>query len=159
MTEYGTRIERLQRQPIISIRGKVSHEGAVEFFDRGFARLFEHLNARGGRLAGAPLSCTHANTEAGMDIEIALPLESPVEGDGDIVAGEVPDVEAAVGTHVGSYGELGASYSALMTYARQQGRQPTGVGYEFYVDDPREVPAEERRTVIALPLLEAPLAG
>lgn len=157
MTEQGTRIERLQRQPIISIRGKVSHEGAVEFFDKGFARLFQHLEARGGRVAGPPLSCTHENTEAGMDIEIAVPVEEPVEGAGDIVAGMVPDVEAAIGTHVGSYAELGVSYSALTTFARQHGRQPTGVGYEFYVDDPREVPVEERRTVIALPLAdEAP---
>jgi len=44
--------------------------------------------------------------------------------------------------------------TALLDFARRVGREATGAGYEFYVDYPRQVAVESRRTRIALPLRE-----
>lgn len=147
-------IERLEPQFIVSIRGRPAHEEVANFFDRSYSALFAHVARHGGQLAGPALSCTHARDETHMDVEVALPLRAPIEGHGEIVAGEIAPVEAAVTEHVGSYATLGETYGALLDYAHSQGREAAGMGYEFYLDNPSEVPVERRRTRIALPLRE-----
>ena len=147
-------IERLEQQPIVSIRGRPSHDEAPNFFDRSYSALFAYVAEHEGQLAGPALSCTHATDESGIDVEVALPLRAPIPGSGEIAAGEIPHVEAAVTDHVGSYTTLGETYAALRAYVAAQGREAVGTGYEFYVDDPREVPVQRRRTRIALPLRE-----
>lgn len=154
MQDQRFAIERLERQPIVSIRGRPSHDETPNFFDRSYSALFAYVALHEGQLAGPALSCTYERDENGMDVEVALPLREPIPASDTIAAGEIPQVEAAVADHVGSYRTLGDTYAALLDYVRAQGREPVGTGYEFYVDDPGEVPVERRRTRIALPLRE-----
>ena len=48
-------------------------------------------------------------------------------------------------------GGLGA-YNALAAWVEAEGHTPTGVAYEFYLNDPGEVAPEEIQTEIAFPL-------
>ena len=152
MPDQRFAIERLEQQPIVSIRGQPSLAEAPDFFDRSYSALFAYVAQQGGQLAGPALSCTHGKEADVIDVEVALPLREPIPASDKIIAGEVPDVEAAVTDHVGSYNTLGETYAALHAYVYEQGREPIGIGYEFYVDNPSEVPVDRRRTRIALPL-------
>lgn len=154
MSDEGFTIERLERQPILSIRGRPTLADAPGFFDRSYAALYAYVAEKGGQVAGPALSCTHERTRDSIDVEVAVPVREPVPGSGMIAAGEIPAVEAAVTDHIGSYTRLGETYSALVDYARRQGREPAGPGYEFYIDDPSRTPADRRRTRVALPLKE-----
>lgn len=154
MSEQRFTIERLDRQPIVSIRSRIPIAEVSSFFDRSYQALYAHVAANGGEVAGPALSCTHAMGEGSFDIEVAVPLREPIPGSDAISAGEVAPFEAAVTFHVGSYTTLGETYAALSEFVRQQGREAIGIGYEFYVDDPSKVPVERRRTRVALPLKE-----
>lgn len=150
----GPVIRRLRRQPILYLRGEVAWAEAPAFFDRAFPALFRHLEATGGALDGPPLSCTRVRTADGMEVEVGVPLRDPVEGDGEVLAGEIPPVEVATTFHVGSYAGLSESYGALAEFVEGAGRRATGVAYEFYVDEPGQVPTDRLRTRIALVLAE-----
>jgi len=154
VTDPQFSVERLDHQPIVSIRGVVSHSDAPAFFDRSFSTLFADVAERRGRIVGPAFSCTHAKTEDGMDVEVALPLETPIPDSGEIVASEGPPIEVATTHHVGSYSKLPETCQALVEFAQGNGREVLGTGYEFYIDDPSEVAVESHRTRIALPLRE-----
>ncbi len=57
-------------------------------------------------------------------------------------------------THVGPYEALGLAYHALLAWVQEHGHEPLGPVWEFYVNDPADVPAEELVTEVALPLKE-----
>jgi DNA-binding transcriptional MerR regulator len=58
-------------------------------------------------------------------------------------------------THTGPYETLGLAHHALHAWVQERGHEPLGPVWEFYGNDPAEVPAQELRTEVALPLRTA----
>ena len=56
--------------------------------------------------------------------------------------GNDPGGAKAKTMHVGPYQEMAAAYEALTQFIKDQGREPSGVAYEYYLDPP-EVPDGE----------------
>ncbi|MEM9695575.1 MAG: GyrI-like domain-containing protein [Myxococcota bacterium] len=79
-------------------------------------------------------------------------MESPnSDGEGEITAGETAGGDVLTVTHKGPYDTVGQSWMAVYKRAGELGREP-GSGWEIYVDDPGDTPAEQLRTQIHLPL-------
>ena len=55
---------------------------------------------------------------------------------------------------MGPYEALGLAYHALLAWVQEHGHEPLGPVWEFYANDPADVPAEELVTEVALPLKE-----
>jgi effector-binding domain-containing protein len=47
---------------------------------------------------------------------------------------------------------LGAAYEALQQWTTANGYMPSGVAYEFYLNDPQSTPAAELQTQVMFPL-------
>ena len=81
-------------------------------------------------------------------------MAKPFAGEGDIRASEVPGGKLGVALHTGRYSEIAPAYDALTEFVREQGYEPTGVSYEFYLNDPEETPQEKLQTQIIFPVKE-----
>jgi effector-binding domain-containing protein len=87
-----------------------------------------------------------------LDVEIGFPVTKPLAGKDDIQASEVPGGKLGYALHTGRYGDIAPAYDALTQFVKEQGYEPTGVSYEFYLNDPEETPQEKLQTQIVFPL-------
>jgi hypothetical protein len=54
--------------------------------------------------------------------------------------------------HVGPYDAVGPTYAGLFRYAEEHGLECCGAAHEFYLNDPRRVPAAKLKTLVRLPV-------
>jgi effector-binding domain-containing protein len=87
-----------------------------------------------------------------LDIEIGFTFAQELGGEGEVLAGELPGGKAAGCLHVGPYDQVGAAYQALQKWMEANGHTPSGVAYEFYLNDPQSTPAAELQTQVVFPL-------
>lgn len=78
-------------------------------------------------------------------------VHEAVVGEGEVTPGETCGGDVLTVTHTGPYDTVGRTWMAVYEHAAQLGRTP-GPGWEIYVDDPGDTPAEQLRTEIYLPL-------
>jgi effector-binding domain-containing protein len=122
-------LESREAQPYMGIRLRA--KGEAEFrdaVDAGFPELFGWLGRNNLTPAGAPLIRYYELDAAGFptDFEIGAPVAHPVDGDGRIVATELPAGEYAVLVHVGPYThdevpDLRAARERLLAWADGEG--------------------------------------
>jgi effector-binding domain-containing protein len=65
-------------------------------------------------------------------VEVGVLLEAPFDGDGRVVASELPAGPAATTVHRGSYAELGEAHEAVIAWCTAQDLERTGVRWEIY---------------------------
>src|SRR5690348_8934783 len=56
-----------------------------------------------------------------VDMAVGFPVSGPVEGDGQVVAGELPGGRVAIAAHVGPYTQLGGAYRAIEAWIAEHG--------------------------------------
>jgi effector-binding domain-containing protein len=74
-------------------------------------------------------------------VEVGVLLEVPFEGDGRVVASELPAGQAATTMHRGPYERVGDAHDAVIGWCAAEGLERTGVRWEIYGhgDEPPEV--------------------
>jgi effector-binding domain-containing protein len=122
-------LESRGTQPYLGIRMQASGEaGFRSAVDAGFPELFGWLGHRGVVPGGAPMIRYYELDAAGFptDFELAVPVAQPPDGDGRVVASELPPGEYAVLVHVGPYThdsvpDLRAARERLLAWADEEG--------------------------------------
>jgi effector-binding domain-containing protein len=87
-----------------------------------------------------------------LDLEIGFPFVQKLGGEGEVIEGEIPGGTAAECLHVGPYDQVSAAYDALQKWMEANSYTPSGVAYEFYLNDPQITPAAELQTQVVFPL-------
>ena len=82
---------------------------------------------------------------ADLDVEIGFGVAAPLPGQGEIAAGWLPEGDVASLLYVGPYDGMAPAYEALGDFMQQKGRQPTGVAYEYYLNDPSKTARSRAR--------------
>ena len=59
---------------------------------------------------------------------------------------------AITATHKGPYKDIEATYIALMGYMAENKLESTGVYYDYYLNDPANVPESELLTQVVFPV-------
>jgi effector-binding domain-containing protein len=137
-------------QPYVGVTGRVTMTTIAEIADR-LPEVFGFLAERGVEPADAPFFRYHViDMERELEIEVGVPTSGPVEGAGDVRAGELPAGRYATVTHVGHPDELIDVTGDLLAWARREGLafdrsdSPRGEVWacrlEIYRTDPREEP-------------------
>jgi effector-binding domain-containing protein len=125
-----------------------SLSGAV---DEGFPELFGWLGGQGIAPAGPPfIRYRVIDMAADLQIELGVPVATPVTGSGRIQPGTLPAGKYAVLRHTGPYDGLIASNAALQNWAHERGIEfdawDTAEGSawrsraEHYLTDPSQEP-------------------
>jgi effector-binding domain-containing protein len=141
-----------EEQPVLVIRTTTSVDTLPQELGRAYGLILGYLGEAGAQPADAPFTTYYNMDMQNLDVEIGFPVSSQIPGRGEIAAGTIPAGRKAVGMHQGPYQELARTYEAMETWMNENGHQPTGVVYEFYLNSPMEVPESDLLTRMMFPL-------
>lgn len=147
-------LETLHRQPTLTVRTRTSVAEISNALGTAFKAVWEYARAHDVQPAGPPFALYHNMDMQDLDLEAGYPVSRSVRGSAIVIAGELPECEAATCLHIGSYESIGQSYEVLMNWMKERSLESWGLVYEFYLNDPRNTPPDQLRTRIVFPLLE-----
>lgn len=147
-------IKKVTPRPYVGIRRVVKHTGIGPACAEILPRLADWLAAKGVEPEGLPLIVYHSVDQATGDFDVtpALFVPVPVNGEGEIVAGETAAGEALCALHVGPYATLGETWGQVFARAAELGRPVTKSSWERYLNTPADAPPEALRTEIFVPI-------
>jgi effector-binding domain-containing protein len=139
-------------QPVLSIRTRTPVGSLKMVLGNAYEAIMRYLIELRMEPAGPPFTAYFNMDMNDLDVEIGFPVPVSLPGKGDIQASEVPEGKAATCLYTGPYSDIGQGYEALTAWINEHGYQPTGVAYEFYLNDPNITPPPELMTQIVFPL-------
>ena len=149
---YHCEIKDVSAQPALSIRARCAVQELPQLLGVSFGAIAQHLGGVGENPAGAPFVVYYNMDMQNLDVEIGFPVSRSLSGQGNIQASQIFGGKFATCLFVGPYSEVGPAYDALTKFVADKGFQPTGVAYEFYLNDPQTVQPSELQTQIYFPL-------
>jgi effector-binding domain-containing protein len=119
-------------------------------FPAVYQQVAEEVATSGGQVRGPAYACYFGMPTDVVDVEIGFGIDRELPLDGMTVTAW-PSTRAVVGTHVGPYDGLAASYDEIGAWLSRQSLDLTDYMWEFY-DSPPEVDPAETVTRIVFPL-------
>ncbi len=89
-----------------------------------------------------------------LDVEAGFPVSNVLPDKGEIKCIAIPGGKYISTVHSGAYDTVGPAYDALTEWAKQNNYEPTGVAYEYYLNDPNAGSNIVAETEIRFPLRE-----
>lgn len=147
-------VRDLPRRLCAYIPVRVPREEIQAVMGPGIQELVGELRAQGVATAG-PWFTHHPRLDpAYFDLEISVPVASPVRPNGRVLMGEWPAMRAAVAVYPGAYEGLGAAWGELKAWMAGQAVTPGPGGlWECYLVGPESGPdASAWRTQLVQPV-------
>ena len=115
---HEPQIQERAAQPYVGIPSTVTMDTISTAVDGGFPELFGWLASQGIAPGGPPfIRYLVIDMDGDLQIELGVPVSTPVTGSGRIQPGVLPAGSYAVLRHAGSYDGLVASNGALQEWA------------------------------------------
>ncbi len=169
MTEQIT-IETLPAQPVFEVTAEPKLFQIPSVLASGFAEAAAAIEEAGAERTGMPYaryleidwgSLQNGALKQFIDIffkrqkmQIGLKLASSNGANGVAFGTEIPAGRYVKTIHQGPYHKVGETYSRIVAWASDQGVTLANNSIEHYVDDPTEVPKNEVRTEVFVPVSE-----
>jgi effector-binding domain-containing protein len=141
------KILELEAQPYVAIKASVTMNDIAAVIPSLIPQMFAWLGARGVPPAGAPFTrFTVIDMERQLEIEVGIPVATPVPGDGRVHADVLPAGRYATLTHTGHPHGLMDAHAALQRWAADKGLRwqvsgnTWGSRLEVYLTNPEEEP-------------------
>ena len=150
--EYSCEMKEQVSQPTLTIRTRTAVQDLPQVMGESYGAIAQYLAGLGEQPVGPPFAAYYNTDMQDMDVEIGFAVAKRLAGSEDIQAAEMPTGKMASCIFTGPYVEMAPAYEALATWVEKNGYEPTGIAYEFYLNDPGEVPPEELMTQIVFPL-------
>lgn len=150
--DFHCEIKEQAAQLTVSIRTRTPIDGLPQLLGESYGKIAGYLAESGEVPAGAPFAAFYNMDMQDLDVEIGFPVAKVMKGKDDIQTNEVPGGKLGYALHTGRYGDIAPAYEALTEFVKEQGFEPSGVAYEFYLNDPGETPQEKLKTQIVFPL-------
>ncbi len=121
----------------------------------GIQEVMQTLAAQGIPPAGAWFTHHPRLDPQAFDLEISVPVATPVQAQGRVLMGEWPAMRAAVAVYPGAYEGLGAAWGEFKAWMAQAALTPGPGGlWECYLVGPESGPdASGWRTQLVQPVL------
>jgi effector-binding domain-containing protein len=150
---YPCNVRELQAQPVLSIRGRTSAATLSATIGEYLKEVGRYVNGAGGKVAGPVFTRYHKRAGDDIELEAGVPVDKALPGDQRVHAGELPGGLAVATIHLGPYDQLPAASEALASWVTQNGREPAGPPWEFYLNDPSVTAPAEWKTEVLQPLM------
>ncbi len=139
-------------QPMLAIRTRSAVQNLSAVLGQAYDAVMQQASQQGAQPAGAPFVAYYNMDMQDLDIAAGFPFAQKLAGQGKVQAGEIPGGPAATCLHVGPYDQVGGAYEALQKWLQANGRETTGIAYEFYLNDPQVTPPAQLQTQVVFPL-------
>lgn len=146
--QYQFILEEKDVQPTISIRTRTAVENLPQVLGKAYEAIMNHLLEIGVQPSGPPYVGYFNMDMQDLDIECGFPVAQRVTGNNEIKPSEIPAGRQVSCLYTGPYSQIASAYDAMMEWIPANGHAPTGVCYEFYLNDPAETPENELLTKI-----------
>jgi effector-binding domain-containing protein len=150
--EYEFKLLDLPAQPVLVIRSVLPVEKLPEFFDMAFGGIIAYLNELGQAPAGMPFGAYYNLDMSALDVEAGFQVAHKLPDKGDIKCLEIPAGKFVSTIHHGAYDTVEPAYNALTEWAKVNHYDPSGVAYEYYLNDPSANPSIVAETEIRFPV-------
>lgn len=150
--KYECKIIEEHEQPVLTVRTITAVENLPAFFGDAYGKIISYLAELGEAPAGMPFAAYYNMDMKALDVEAGFPVAKVLPEKDDMKSASIAAGKFAVTLHIGSYDSVGPAYDALAAFVQQQGYEPTGIAYEYYLNDPNEDPKVEPQTEIRFPL-------
>ena len=145
---YTCKIHQQEAAPVLSVRVRLPVHELPDFLDQAFSSISQYLAEVGEQPAGNPFVAYYNMDMQNLDVEAGYPVSRPLAGRDAIRPGRLPEGQVAETVYTGPYQEIGPAYEDLTHWVSAHGHQPSGVVYEFYLNDPARVLPEQLQTRI-----------
>lgn len=151
------RIIQSPRRDIAVVRTPTTFAEIPSIMRSSFEAVAAYLGPR-GLIGDGPAVGSYTDmdlTTGTVTISAGFVVPRPVEGDGHVVPGELPEGEVATATHLGPYATVSEAYDAIAASVALQGREldETTMWEEYW--SPPGTPDAETKTVVFCPLKPA----
>ncbi|WP_327147419.1 GyrI-like domain-containing protein [Nocardia sp. NBC_01329] len=118
------------------VRGRITPDQAVSFFDSSFGLLPPALAGQGAVITGPALSLWKTESGPSTDLEVGFPVDRRIAPDGEVVPAHLPAGLIARVVHEGSFDTLGVTWDRLRTWITDEGLTPAAERWEVYLTEP-----------------------
>lgn len=146
--QYQFVLEEKEAQPTVSIRTRTALENLPQVLGKAYEDIMNYLSEIGVQPSGAPYVGYFNTDMQDLDIECGISVAQPVAGNNELKPSEIPAGRQVSCLYTGPYNQIEPAYNAIMEWIPANGYAPTGVCYEFYLNDPAETPENELLTRI-----------
>ncbi len=137
-------------QPTLSIRTTATVEDLPTVLGNAYQKIMNYLSEIGEYPSDAPFVAYYNMDMEHLDIEIGFPVKNQLPTRNYIESKELPSGTYVQCIHVGPYNKMETTYNALMEWMCENKYEPSGISYEFYLNDPSEVIEEKLETRIMI---------
>lgn len=156
--EHQVEVRTLEPVRVARARFVTSMAEVASDMGRGYGELWGNLERGNVKVTGDYALAVYPDPEFDPNrftVEVAFPVgPEAVSGEGFEVA-ELPGGLFASLLHVGPYEDLGGAYEAILAWVPAQGYRFAGPMRDRYLNCPKEVPPQELRTEILVPVERA----
>jgi effector-binding domain-containing protein len=144
-------------QPVLIVHTHTTVNDLPALLGQVYGRIMGYLGAQAEQTALMPFVAYYNLDMQDLEIDAGFTVTRETPGEGEILAAFIPAGQYAACTHYGPYEACGPAYEAMAAWIAEQGREATGVAYEFYLNDPMTVAPEQIEMRILFPLKAAEL--
>ena len=150
-------IVKVEPQVVIGMRKR----GAYRQVGQMIRSLLQFGAENDAQLQGPPIFICHEagkaktvqpDKEDNADLQVVIPVAGKVKETDEIKCYELPGAVMAKIIHKGHYKGCLMAYKELFSWIERNGKQAVGPAREVYLNNLREVPAEELVTEIYVPI-------
>jgi effector-binding domain-containing protein len=150
--DYKCELHEKPAQPVLSIRTRAAVSDLPSVLGTAYNSLMGYLAQIGEQPVGAPFVAYYNMDMQDLDIEVGFPVSKVLTGKDEIIQSEIPAGKHVSCIHVGPYSKVEQAYNALTQWIEKTGFTPTGISYEFYLNDPSTTPENELMTKVVFPV-------
>jgi len=136
--EFTINLLDLSEQPTLTLRETHPVEDLPAFFGKAYGAVMAYLQEAGEQPAGMPFGVYYNMDMSALDIEAGFPVGKSLPGNDIVKGSSIPAGHYISTVFKGAYREMKPAYDALELWAEENGWEPTGTAYEYYLNDPNE---------------------
>jgi effector-binding domain-containing protein len=147
---YLFQIIETESQPVLSVKTATSIGEMPKLVGSIYGSIVNYIIEKGEEPVGPEFTAYYNMDMENLIVEIGFPLQSEIEGQGDIELRYIPGGKKATGFYKGAYDKIGPVYEKLAAWLSQKGFESSGVAYEYYYNSPQDVSESELLTKIEI---------
>jgi len=133
---YKIELKKTELQPTLTMRELHPVEKLPDFFGKAYGGIMIYLQEIGKAPCGMPFAVYYNMDMQALDIEVGFTVKEKLPGKDEIIAGEISAGKYISTVYRGPYDSMEPAYGALTQWAEENGYTPSGIAYEYYLNDP-----------------------